>query len=114
MPHQCQCSDPGRCEYLLRDMSPEEFDICQNCFNNKPRASIVAQWYREKLRKLGHMAGCAFKGPQLMDEEGYPKFRRTCGCSGQKPQIYLFECFHPQPRTAEEECEKRCGDYTSL
>jgi len=114
MAHTCVCTESGTCSFFKREMSDTDFDICRNCFNNQSRASIVSQWYKERGRKLGILNGCALKGDPVLNEFGNQKIRRTCGCGGQKAEIPLFECHHPQPRTAEEDCEKRCSDYTSF
>ena len=114
MSHTCTCKQAGYCDKFDREQSEEDFQVCQNCFNNPQRATVVGSWYRSALRKKGRMAGCAWKGPAILDEFGNHKFRRTCGCGGQASQIYLFECNHPQPRQAEGNCERRCTDYLSL
>ncbi len=114
MSHQCTCSDPGYCEKFNREMDARDYSICQNCVNSPPRAAIVGGWYRDKLKADGKTAGCAWKGSPILNEFGNHKFRKTCGCGGQPSKIYLFECFHPQERQAEDNCEGRCTDYLSL
>ena len=114
MSHTCVCVTPGQCDYFHREMSEADYSICGNCLNNPQRAAIVGSWYREKLKQEGATAGCAWKGLPILDEFGNQKFRKTCGCGGMKEKIALFVCHHPQPREAQEDCEKRCGDYLSI
>ena len=108
----CECTGPGFCPRYNREMTQEDWDVCRAAVPWL-KARYVEQWLKSQPAELRTGQCVYFAGPAL-DEHGFQKVKRGCGCGGRRavePQIQCLHPLHPDPMP--DDCQTRCIHFTT-